>query len=108
MRRNKDFLARFCGGVIAIAILCLICAGLLVPPPTFPAGDPRAPKDAVAKIQLNPDQRGLCRNLVFHNDSGRFEDSGTGRCKGLSDDEMHAAMARENRASSMARVFKAR
>ena len=108
MRRNKDFIARFCGGAIAVALLGLICAGLLVPPPTFPEGDPRRPKTPVASIQLNPDQRGLCRNLVFHNDTGRFEGSGTGRCKGLSDDEMQAAMTREHRANSVARVFKAR
>jgi hypothetical protein len=108
MRRNRDFITRFCGGAIAVAILCLIFAGLLVPPPTFPEGDPRRPKTPVASIQFNPDQRGLCRNLVYHNDTGRFEESGTGRCKGLSDDEMQAAMTREHRANSMARVFKAR
>jgi hypothetical protein len=108
MRANREFRARFCGGAIAAAILCLIFAGLLVPPPAFPPGDPRGPKAPVAKIQFNPDQRGLCRHLVFHNDTGRFEQSGTGRCKGLSDDETNAEMARENRTSSMARVFKSR
>ena len=108
MRRNRDFVARFCGGAIAVAILSLICAGLLVPPPTFPDGDPRGPKAPVAKIQFNPDQKGVCRHLVFHNDTGRFEQSGTGRCKGLSDDDAAAEAARENRTNSMARVFKAR
>jgi hypothetical protein len=108
MRANREFRARFCGGAIAVAILCLIFAGLLVPPPAFPPGDPRGPKAPVAKIQFNPDQRGLCRHLVFHNDTGRFEQSRTGRCKGLSDDEMAAAMAHENRSNSMARVFKGR
>jgi hypothetical protein len=108
MRRNRDFIARFCGGGIAVAILCLIFAGLLVPPPTFPAGDPRGANLPVAKIQLNPDQKGQCRHLVFHNDTGRFEQSGMGRCKGLSDDEALSEAAREHRTNSMARVFKAR
>jgi hypothetical protein len=108
MRANREFRTRFFGGAIAVAILCLIFAGLLVPPPVFRPGDPRGPKAPVAKIQFNPDQNGQCRHLVFHNDTGRFEQSGTGRCKGLSDDEMAAAMARESRSSSMARVFKAR
>ena len=103
MRANREFRTRFFGGVIAVALLSLICAGLLVPPPTFSDGDPRGPK-----AQFNPDQNGQCRHLVFHNDTGRFEQSGTGRCKGLSDDEMAAAMARESRSNSMARVFKAR
>lgn len=108
MRVGRDFKTRFFGGVIAFAILGLIFAGLLVPPPVFPAGDPRGPKAPVAKIQFNPDQNGQCRHLVFHNDTGRFEQSGTGRCKGLSDDELAAAMAHENRSNSMARVFKGR
>ena len=107
MRANREFRTRFFGGVIAVALLSLICAGLLVPP-TFSDGDPRGPKAPVAKIQFNPDQNGQCRHLVFHNDTGRFEQSGTGRCKGLSDDEMAAAMERESRSNSMARVFKAR
>jgi hypothetical protein len=108
MRRNRDLIARFCGGGIAVAILCLIFAGLLVPPPTFPAGDPRGANLPVAKIQFNPDQKGQCRHLVFHNDTGRFEQSGMGRCKGLSDDEALSEAAREHRTNSMARVFKAR
>jgi hypothetical protein len=108
MRRNRDFITRFCGGAIAVAILGLICAGLLVPPPTFPGGGSGGPKTPVAKIQFNPDQNGQCRHLVFHNDTGRFEQSGMGRCKGLSDDELAAAMAHENRSNSVARVFKAR
>ena len=108
MRRNRDFIARFCGGGIAVAILCLIFAGLLVPPPTFPAGDPRGANLPVAKIQLNPDQKGQCRHLVFHNDTGRFEESGMGRCKGLSGDDGEAELAREARTNAMSRVFKFR
>jgi hypothetical protein len=108
MRRNRDVVARFCGGGIAVALLGLVCAGLLVPPPTFPAGDPRGANLPVAQIQFNPDQKGQCRHLVFHNDTGRFEQSGLGRCKGLSDDETNAEAARESRTNSMARVFKSR
>jgi hypothetical protein len=107
MRPHKESRARFFGGA-AVAVLFAALASLLLSPREFPTGEPHGPKIPVAKIQLVPDQKGQCRHLVFHNDSGRFEQSGTGRCKGLSADEADAEMARENRTNAMARVFKSR
>jgi hypothetical protein len=34
----------------------------------------------VARIQFLPDRNNLCRALVFHNDSGRYQEGGTGQC----------------------------
>ena len=97
----------FCGG-IAIAVLFLSFSSLLLPPRAFPKGELRGAKIPVATIQLTPDVKGNCRHLVFHNDTGRFEESGTGRCRGLSGDEAQAELAREARTNAMARVFKFR
>src|SRR5262245_45525209 len=99
----------FCGG-ISIAVLFLTFSSLILPKRAFPttSSDARGAKIPVAKIQLTPDQKGQCRHLVFHNDTGRFEESGMGRCKGLSGDEMEAEIARENRNAAVSRVFKFR
>jgi len=34
----------------------------------------------VTRIQWFPDRNDLCRTLFFHNDSGRYQDSGMGKC----------------------------
>ena len=34
----------------------------------------------VTRIQWFPDRNDLCRTLLFHNDSGRYQDNGMGRC----------------------------
>ena len=34
----------------------------------------------VTRIQWFPDRNDLCRTLLFHNDSGRYQDSGMGKC----------------------------
>ena len=107
MRVHRETRTRFFGG-IAVGGLFLALASLLFSPREFPTGEPRGAIIPVAKIQLIPDQKGLCRHLVFHNDSGRFEQSGTGRCQGLSGDEAQAELAREARTNAMARVFKSR
>jgi hypothetical protein len=98
----------FCGGIL-VACLFLTFSSLFLPKRAFPTvADHRAAKLPVAKIQLTPDQKGQCRHLVFHNDTGRFEESGMGRCKGLSGDEAEAELAREARTNAMSRVFKFR
>ena len=84
----------FCGG-ISIAVLFLTFSSLILPPRAFPKGDQRGANIPVARIQFTPDQKGQCRHLVFHNDTGRFEESGMGRCKGLSGDEGDAVLPQE-------------
>jgi hypothetical protein len=39
-----------------------------------------APEVPVARIQFIPDRNNQCHALVFHNDSGRYQDAGTGKC----------------------------
>jgi hypothetical protein len=34
----------------------------------------------VTRIQWFPDRNDLCRTLLFHNDSGRYQDNGMGKC----------------------------
>lgn len=98
----------FCGG-ISIAVLFLTFSSLFLPKRAYPTSEQRgAAKIPVARIQFTPDQNGQCRHLVFHNDTGRFEESGMGRCKGLSGDEMEAEIARENRNNAVSRAFKFR
>ena len=51
-----------------------------------PPGEPqvvavRPPVETpVARIQFMPDRDNLCRALLFHNDSGRYQEGGTGQC----------------------------
>jgi hypothetical protein len=98
----------FCGGIL-VACLFLTFSSLFLPKRAFPtAGEQHGAKIPVARIQFTPDQKGQCRHLVFHNDTGRFEESGMGRCKGLSGDEGEAELAREARTNAMSRVFKFR
>jgi hypothetical protein len=40
----------------------------------------KAPDIPVARIQFIPDRNNLCHALLFHNDSGRFQDAGKGKC----------------------------
>jgi hypothetical protein len=49
--------------------------------PVEPQAAPRkAPDIPVARIQFIPDRDNLCHALLFHNDSGRFQDAGKGKC----------------------------
>jgi len=70
----------------------LLCAGILYDGAalglqdfTFgsrdlPARPAAAPAVPVARIQSIPDRNNQCRALIFHNDSGRYQDAGTGKC----------------------------
>lgn len=96
----------FCWSVaIGFGVLIVGAASLVRWSPD-PAALPEV-ETPVASIQLSPDRDGVCRQLLFHNTNGRFEDGGTGRCRGLIPDEMLVeSTARRNEA--LARVFKTR
>jgi len=74
----------------AYLLLCgsLVFAGTMLKITGFasPPGDlqvvqaPPAVETPVARIQFMPDRNNLCRALVFHNDSGRYQEGGTGEC----------------------------
>jgi hypothetical protein len=72
------FLSFWGGIVFAGAILGVRGFGL--PPAEVQTAPPQAPQVPVARIQLIPDSNDLCRALIFHNDSGRYQDGGTGKC----------------------------
>jgi hypothetical protein len=70
----------------------LVCAGIVVAgamltltdigtsPVDLQAAQPKALESPVARIQSTPDRNDLCRILLFHNDSGRYQDGGMGKC----------------------------
>ena len=74
------YLLLCCGMVFAGAMLKI--TGPAVPPgdPQAVAKVPPAIETPVARIQFMPDRNNLCRALMFHNDTGRYQDGGTGEC----------------------------
>jgi hypothetical protein len=103
--RNRGAHVFFSGCVIA-ALGFLIVASFTAPPRR---GLPPAPAEIpVAMIQFMPDRNGLCRRLLFHNDSGRYEDGGSGRCGGLIPDDKLLTTVRAKRDTAIAQAFKFR
>jgi hypothetical protein len=92
--------------IVTAALLTFVT--LYVRPRALPIPEMQAVELPVAKIQLTANRAGLCRHLLFHNDTGRFEDDGTGRCRGLIAEELLVNSIRTNRADALARVFKIR
>jgi hypothetical protein len=62
----------------------------------------------VATIQLAPDRQGVCRNLLFYNDSGRVDEGGFAPCRGLIPAEMLVETIRPGRREAFFKVFKFR
>ena len=69
----------FCGGILAIALLM----GKDISPPVLQAAKPQAAEIPVATIQFTPDINNMCRRLLFHNDTGRYQEGGTAYCQNL-------------------------
>jgi hypothetical protein len=66
---------------IVFAGAMLKFSGLASPAGDLPAGQmPAAVETPVARIQFLPDRDNLCRALMFHNDTGRYQEGGTGQC----------------------------
>jgi hypothetical protein len=98
----------FCGSIV-VTVGLLIVSGFFLPPRVFEFPELTKRKAPVAKIELVPDREGQCRHLLFHNDSGRFEEAGKGRCSGLTPDEQILAdEAAARRSEALKRVFKFR
>ncbi len=102
---NRGANVFFCGCVI-FALGVLIVASFTAPPRRGLAPAPR--EIPVAMIQFMPDRNGLCRHLFFHNDSGRFEEGGSGKCGGLIPDDQFLTTIRGKRNSAIAQAFKFR
>ena len=93
----------FCGSII-VTVALLMIASFLLPPRRLQSTDLQKRKIPVAKIELVPNRKGECRHILFHNDSGRFEEGVTGRCSGLNTDQDGESTAR--RAEALKKAFK--
>jgi hypothetical protein len=97
----------FCASIV-FTVGLLTVATFILPPRALPTAALSGAAIPVATIQFIPNRDGQCRSLLFHNDDGRFEDGGTGKCHGLIPDELLVDTARANRADAIGRVFKFR
>jgi hypothetical protein len=68
-----------CGSMV-LAGAMLRVTGFALSPGDLLSGHPPSFEIPVARIQLIPDRNNLCRALLFHNDSGRYQDGGMGQC----------------------------
>jgi hypothetical protein len=68
-----------CGSIVLTGAM-LGVRGLASSPIDLQTAQPKAVEIPVARIQFIPDRNNLCRALLFHNDSGRYQDGGTGKC----------------------------
>jgi hypothetical protein len=68
-----------CGSIVLAGAL-LGATAVRFTSPAAQAAAPPALAIPVTRIQLFPDRDDLCRTLFFHNDSGHYQDGGTGRC----------------------------
>jgi hypothetical protein len=97
----------FCGSIV-FTVALLTIATFVLPPRALPTTGMPTIAIPVATIQLIPNRDGQCRNLLFHNENGRFEEGGTGKCRGLIPDELLVDTVRSNRADAIGRVFRIR
>ena len=96
----------FCVAVV-LTVAMLTFASLVLGPRDVEPVVLQQPGYRVATIQFTPDGKGLCRRLKFYNESGRFEDDGSGPCRNLIPDQMLVETV-SRRADALARVFKFR
>jgi hypothetical protein len=96
----------FCASIV-FTVALLTIATFVLPPRALPPMTVPTAAFPVATIQLIPNRDGQCRNLLFHNKTGRFEEGGTAKCHGLIPDEL-LVDTRINRADAIGRVFKLR
>jgi hypothetical protein len=68
-----------CGSIV-FAGATLGVAALAVSPRDLPVGASQTLETPVARIQSLPDRNNLYRALIFHNDSGRYQETVLGKC----------------------------
>jgi hypothetical protein len=93
---------------IALAVVMLTFSSFVLPPRMVPTEAKAAYVVPVASIQLLPDANGLCRQFMFHNDSGRLDEGGITECRDLIPDRMLVETVRSRRNEAIAKVFKIR
>jgi hypothetical protein len=70
-----------CGSVVfAGAMLQMTGSASPSPRDLQSVRSPPATETPVARIQFLPDRDNLCRALMFHNDTGRYQEGGIGQC----------------------------
>ncbi len=69
-----------CGSVVFAGAMLKITGPALPPGDLHAVQAPPVVETPVARIQFLPDRNNLCRALVFHNDSGRYQEGGMGQC----------------------------
>ena len=90
--------AIFCGSVLAIASL-----GVRIPPQQ--TAETQKTEIPVATIQSFPDVNDMCRILLFHNDTGRYQEGGTAPCQNLISKKV-LVWTVTDRAREFAKVFR--
>jgi hypothetical protein len=92
-----------CGAIVFAGAMLSVTA-LRISSPDSPIGPPQKLEIPVTRIQLFPDRNDLCRTLLFHNDSGRYQEGGTGKCTIPSD---MLTWTFRGRAEAIAEAFRA-
>jgi hypothetical protein len=70
-----------CGGLVFAGAMLQMTGSASPPPRDLQAvQSPPAIETPVARIQFLPDRDNLCRALMFHNDTGRYQEGGIGQC----------------------------
>jgi hypothetical protein len=104
---------RYAAGAVGYLLLCggILFAGAMlggaakaVSPRDLPIGLAPALEIPMARIQSLPDRNNLCRALVFHNDSGSYQEGPLGKCT-IPKDMM--VWTYPGRAEAFAEAFKA-
>lgn len=93
-----------CGSIV-LAGSMLKVTGFDLSPEQLQAAQPQKLEIPVTRIQSIPDSNNLCRVLLFHNNSGRYQDGGTGPCRNLISKEAVIWPSRR-RAEAFAQAFK--
>jgi hypothetical protein len=75
LRGGRDRISARVGGIVIAGAM-----GVASSSRDLRTGPPQKLEIPVARIQGLPDRHDLCRTLSFHNDSGRYQDSGLGKC----------------------------
>jgi hypothetical protein len=100
----------FCG-CVAFTVALLTLSGFVLPERVVRSIEHQQAVEPilVATIQLAPNRQGVCRNLLFHNDSGRVDEGGFAPCHGLIPAEMLVETTRRRgRTEAFFKVFKFR
>jgi hypothetical protein len=93
-----------CGSMVFAGAMLKLTGWALPPGELQAVQAPPVVETPVARIQFIPDRNNLCRALLFHNDSGRYQEGGTGQCTIPRD--MMTVWTVNSRAEAFAQAFR--